>query len=279
MALLAPCPTEGPPRLAAHAVCAADLDGDGDVDVLSASRNDDTIAWYESDGASPPSWTTHTITTSANGAHGMFAVDVDGDGDVDVLSASQNDDTIAWYENDDDWTRHVISTAADGARSVFAIDVDGDGDVDALSASYSHDTVAWYENMDGSGGSFGVGGEVEPPRVELPVQCSSCRWARWCSKQCQQHADGRWRCFCGVAAPGCAPRAAVRPPVAARRRRRRSSQRAGCTGPQHQAGAIGASLWRCRPMLHAAEGRTSKVFVARVDRAFRRVGRAASERW
>ena len=66
----------------------------------------------------------------------VFAIDVDGDGDVDVLSASWHDDTIAWYENGADWARHVIATAADGAESVFAADVDGDGDVDALSASY-----------------------------------------------------------------------------------------------------------------------------------------------
>ena len=32
-----------------------DLDGDGDADVLSASSRDDKIAWYESDGGSPPS--------------------------------------------------------------------------------------------------------------------------------------------------------------------------------------------------------------------------------
>ena len=29
----------------------------------------------------------------------MYAVDVDGDGDMDILSASFNDDTIAWYES------------------------------------------------------------------------------------------------------------------------------------------------------------------------------------
>ena len=29
----------------------------------------------------------------------MFAADVDGDGDLDVLSASYDDDKIAWYEN------------------------------------------------------------------------------------------------------------------------------------------------------------------------------------
>ena len=34
-----------------------DNDGDGDIDVLSASRNDDMIAWYENDGGANPSFT------------------------------------------------------------------------------------------------------------------------------------------------------------------------------------------------------------------------------
>ena len=44
-------------------------------------------------------FTPHTITTDANGAYSVYAVDVDGDGDIDVLSASQEDNKIAWYEN------------------------------------------------------------------------------------------------------------------------------------------------------------------------------------
>lgn len=43
----------------------------------------------------------HTVTTNANIARSVFAVDVDGDGDIDVLSASYYDNKIAWYENDD----------------------------------------------------------------------------------------------------------------------------------------------------------------------------------
>ena len=39
------------------------------------------------------------ITTSADGAYFVYATDLDGDGDADVLSASYNDDKIAWYEN------------------------------------------------------------------------------------------------------------------------------------------------------------------------------------
>jgi len=132
---------------AAQSVFAADLDGDGDMDVLSASVSDDKIAWYENDGSE--SFTAHTVSTDADGAQSVFAADVDGDGDVDVLSASFNDDKIAWYENDGDESvaPHIISTDADRARSVFAADVDGDMDV--LSASSYDDKIAWYEN-DGS---------------------------------------------------------------------------------------------------------------------------------
>jgi hypothetical protein len=39
------------------------------------------------------------ITTSADGAYSVYATDLDGDGDADVLSASVDDDKIAWYEN------------------------------------------------------------------------------------------------------------------------------------------------------------------------------------
>ena len=41
----------------------------------------------------------HTITISAYYAFSVYAVDVDSDGDMDVLSASSFDNKIAWYEN------------------------------------------------------------------------------------------------------------------------------------------------------------------------------------
>ena len=135
---------------AAYSVFAADVDNDGDIDVLSASLNDDKIAWYESDGAADPSFTARTITTSADGAVSVFAADYDNDGDMDVLSASYNDDKIAWYENDGasdpSFTARTITTSADGARSVYAVDIDNDGDMDVLSASTNDDKIVWYEN-------------------------------------------------------------------------------------------------------------------------------------
>jgi gliding motility-associated-like protein len=134
----------------AFSVFAADMDGDGDMDIVSASFYDDTIAWYENDGNANPTWTAADVATSADGARSVFAADMDGDGDMDILSASQIDKTIAWYENDGNanptWTAADVATSADGAFSVFAADMDGDGDMDIVSASYDDDTIAWYEN-------------------------------------------------------------------------------------------------------------------------------------
>ena len=88
-----------------------------------------------------PSFNAHSISTGADRANSVYAADVDGDGDMDVLSASGVDDKIAWYENDgsESFTEHAISTSADNAWSVHAVDVDGDGDMDVLSASSDDD--------------------------------------------------------------------------------------------------------------------------------------------
>jgi len=135
---------------AADAVAVLDLDRDGDLDVLTAGQEDDRIAWYENDGALPPGWTTHVVSTTADFATGVYAADLDGDADMDLLSSSFFDNTIAWYENDGgsppSWTKRAISTDAMGARSVFAADLDVDGDMDVLSASQSDAKVVWHVN-------------------------------------------------------------------------------------------------------------------------------------
>ena len=90
------------------------------------------------------------ITTSASDARSVYATDLDGDGDADVLSASLFDDKIAWYENAGGGTfgaQQVITTSADMARSVYATDLDGDGDADVLSASRNDAKIAWHENL------------------------------------------------------------------------------------------------------------------------------------
>jgi hypothetical protein len=142
----------------ANCVDVADLDGDGDVDILSASHDDDKIAWYENADGYGDFAGQSLISTEAQGARFVLAADLDRDWDLDVLSASYDDDKIVWYENVTGlghFLNHtVITAAADGAMSVHAADLDGDDDLDVLSASYDDDRIAWYENLDGYG-SFG----------------------------------------------------------------------------------------------------------------------------
>ena len=105
----------------------------------------------------------HTIIggeLSAIGAYSVYAIDVDGDLDIDLLSASAWDDEISWYENDGNrnFTEHIITGNTIGAVSVFAIDLDGDTDIDVLSASFDDSKIAWYENL----GIVGIDTKKEP---------------------------------------------------------------------------------------------------------------------
>lgn len=128
----------------------SDLDGDGDLDVLSASFDDNKIAWYENTDGNGLFGDQQIISTDVEGGYSVKAVDLDMDGDMDVISASSSDSKIAWYENLDGLgnfgDQQIITINANGARLVDFADLDGDGDIDVLSASWSDGTIAWYEH-------------------------------------------------------------------------------------------------------------------------------------
>ncbi len=163
--------TFGEQRIIAHSlsrpmsVFAADLDADGDLDVLSASRTSDMIAWHENLDGRGAFGLPQLITMNARGAARVAAADVNGDGDLDVIALSQDDETIAFYENTDGrGTFGVEQVIADEVRfglDLAAADIDQDGDVDIV---YSSDRAfAWVENEDGKG-SFGEARTINDAR-------------------------------------------------------------------------------------------------------------------
>ncbi len=139
------------------AAYAADMDGDGDVDVLVSSSSSggasgSGVLLYENDGAADLSFTGRRIGSTASTPTSVYAADVDGDGDVDVLSASSGSGVV-FHESDGaadpSFTPRSVTVPNTTASSVYPVDVDGDGDLDVFSASsFPNDgTIAWYEQV------------------------------------------------------------------------------------------------------------------------------------
>ena len=136
-------------------VYGADVDGDEDIDVVVPSYNGDYIRWWENVDGSGINWVDHNVTNNFNGARSVFASDVDGDGDIDILGAASLEWAITWWENSDgsgnSWIEHNISSNFNWAFAVCASDMDEDGDADVIGAAYFGDDITWWENTDGSG--------------------------------------------------------------------------------------------------------------------------------
>lgn len=136
----------------------ADLDNDGDLDVLGATVYLDIISWYENLDGLGNFGPRNILSNTADGANDVTAADIDGDGDIDVISASDFSG-LAWYENldgqGDFGSQKIINNIITGSRSVFAADLDGDGDIDILGNGVQPAQLFWMENMDGLG-NFGT---------------------------------------------------------------------------------------------------------------------------
>ncbi|MEK7254726.1 MAG: VCBS repeat-containing protein, partial [Bacteroidota bacterium] len=122
----------------AGAVCihAADLDGDGDQDVISASKNDTRVLWHVNAGGANFTGEKLISTTAASPSF-IDLMDVDGDGDLDAVSADAGARLLAWYENQGGaFGRQQLlfdGMLTDGSFSHG--DLDGDGDEDLVAAA------------------------------------------------------------------------------------------------------------------------------------------------
>jgi len=136
-----------------QSVLPADLDGDGDLDVLTQTiqRYDTTLAWLENLGDGELS-SERFIAETARSVLNANAVDLDGDGDLDVLLTSETPGrSIDWYENQGDgiYLPHPIHAADSRYISTARVaDIDGDGDPDVYTYKREIDErkIAWFEN-------------------------------------------------------------------------------------------------------------------------------------
>ena len=151
-----------------------DLDGDGDLDVLGASRGEERIFWFENLGTNPISFKEHQINAIENGnPYPITGVNLDfhdfnKDGRLDiVVYHSSYKRSFGWLEQPDNfskpWNLHPIGAKdPDNGIGIVVADINSDGNMDVMAGTYSasprdHDgeektvndrlgRLAWFEN-------------------------------------------------------------------------------------------------------------------------------------
>lgn len=135
----------------------ADVDGDGDLDILVATYKGNRLLLFLNDGESSPQWVLQEIAADFEGAHDVEAVDMDNDGDLDLVAAAAEGDLLRWYRNDGgipiQWQQLLITDNVFYPCRIHPVDMDQDGNMDVVCAAYGSaagpsSVTVWY----GSGG-------------------------------------------------------------------------------------------------------------------------------
>ena len=150
-------------------VSKADLDGDGDLDVISGGMLGQ-LFWYENvkNGKFSSKKIIAEVPLSISTIN---ATDLDGDGDFDLLMlqvSSSEDDIVQWYENDgagNFGTGNVI--IQDDLLGMCPGDMDGDGDVDIV-MHFEKKGIVWIAN--GGMGNFSTENSITGS-YSKEVQC------------------------------------------------------------------------------------------------------------
>ena len=143
----------GPEARFPASIFAADLDGDGDLDLTTGDwftgSGYVSVVFNDGDGTFTPD-SAYPVGT---GVVSVFAVDVDGDGDLDIATANSRSDDVSVLLNNGYGTfaLHSAYPVGNFPFSVFAADLDGDGDLDLTTAnSFSNDVSVILNNGDGT---------------------------------------------------------------------------------------------------------------------------------
>ena len=129
-----------------------DLDGDLDLDVISAASYEGRLFWHENIDGLGSFGPEHIISGQLAGINEAIVIDMDNDGDLDIVASAShgyNNDFIAGFENDGfgNFGEPIFLTTTCHSSDLAAVDLDRDGDIDLISANKADNNITWYENL------------------------------------------------------------------------------------------------------------------------------------
>lgn len=127
-------------------VDAADINGDGRIDIASgryAADGTELVCWYENPGpgglAEGVIWKEHVLGTQAGHIKDILCRDIDGNGQVDVITRGHTESSV-FFQTAEAWKKRVL---AHERREGLALgDLDLDGDLDIVMNGF------WFETPD-----------------------------------------------------------------------------------------------------------------------------------
>ncbi len=148
-------------------VAAGDVDGDGDLDLVTGNTGGAVRVWSNDGTPFDGPWPQTAALTTAGGANAVALGDLDNDGDLDIVSAHSvgaSAEVIAWRNEGGTWTRFDVGTHDADMNTVALADLDGDGDLDIASSSTtsaaSGEIIVWENNGLGNAWTRRDAGEV-----------------------------------------------------------------------------------------------------------------------
>ncbi len=141
------------PPVTIRSVHGADVDADGDMDLLSALEDGDAVVLSKNLNGTGTSWASGQVG-QGDGPLDVETADVDGNGTLDVLTIYSQETRVAWYSNQEGdgslWFEVDMMLSGQGGHSVSPGDMNGDGDMDAVSGSFGNDLLVFHRNRNGT---------------------------------------------------------------------------------------------------------------------------------